>query len=181
MPVPDAATPIVERTGGGEARGTQSFVHILALCWRRPSLLGLELLWRWSYGIPLLVVLWFVGQHLWAETAAKLEATGVFQFSLQDPMQGAVQVSDAIDVLKTPVLHIAVWLLPLSMVAWAVAAGLGRSSVLRAYRPETPRRWPAMIVLQLLRVVALFGTFVLWFVAIRWAANFTLAAGDHRE
>ena len=33
-----------------------------------------------------------------------------------------------------------------------------------------------MIVLQLLRVVALFGTFVLWFVAIRWAANFTLAA-----
>ncbi|MGB9031522.1 MAG: hypothetical protein WCC27_15480 [Acidobacteriaceae bacterium] len=168
---------MIEKTGRGEARGTQSFVHILALCWRRPSLLGLELLWRWSYGIPLLVVLWFAGQHLWGETAAKLEATGVFQFSLQDPMQGAVQVSDAIDVLRGPVLHIAVWLLPLSMLAWAVAAGLGRSSVVRAYRPETPRRWAAMIVLQLLRVVALCGTFVLWFVAIRWAANFTLAVG----
>jgi hypothetical protein len=177
MAAPDAAAPIVERTGGGEARGTQSFVHILALCWRRPSLLGLELLWRWSFGVPLLVVLWFTGQHIWAETAAKLEATGVFQFSLQDPMQGAVQVSDAIGVLKVPVLHIAVWLLPLSMLGWAVAAGLGRSSVLRAFRPETPRRWAAMIVLQLLRIVALFGTLVVWFVAIRWAANFTLAVG----
>jgi hypothetical protein len=177
MAAPDAAAPIVERTGGGEARGTQSFVHILALCWRRPSLLGLELLWRWSFGVPLLVVLWFTGQHIWAETAAKLEATGVFQFSLQDPMQGAVQVSDAMGVLKVPVLHIAVWLLPLSMLGWAVAAGLGRSSVLRAFRPETPRRWAAMIVLQLLRIVALFGTLVVWFVAIRWAANFTLAVG----
>jgi hypothetical protein len=172
-----AAAPIVEKTRRGEARGTQSFVHILALCWRRPSLLGLELLWRWSYGIPLLVVLWFAGQHIWAETAAKLEATGVFQFSLQDPMQGAVQVSDAIDVLKAPVLHIAAWLLPLSMMAWAVAAGLGRSSVLRAYRPETPRRWAAMIVLQLLRIIALFGTLVVWFVAIRWAALFALGSG----
>jgi hypothetical protein len=173
-----AGAPIVEKTRRGEARGTQSFVHILALCWRRPSLLGLELLWRWSFGVPLLVVLWFTGQHIWVETAAKLEATGVFQFSLQDPMQGAVQVSDAIGVLKAPVLHIALWLLPLSIVAWAVAAGLGRSSVLRAYRPETPRRWAAMIVLQLLRIVALFGTLVVWFVAIRWAANFTLAAGE---
>ena len=95
-------------------------------------------------------------------------------------MQGAVQVSDAIDVLRAPVLHIAAWLLPLSIVAWAVAAGLGRSSVLRAYRPETPRRWAAMIVLQLLRIVALFGTLVVWFVAIRWAANFTLAGGAAR-
>jgi hypothetical protein len=181
MAAPDAAAPIVEKTGGGEARGTQSFVHILALCWRRPSLLGLELLWRWSYGIPLLVVLWFAGKDIWAETAAKLGATGVFQFSLQDPMQGAVQVSDAIDVLRAPVLHTAAWLLPLSMLAWAVAAGLGRNSVLRAYRPETPRRWPAMIVLQLLRVVALCGTFTLWFVAIRWAALFTLSTGAAGE
>jgi hypothetical protein len=176
-----AAAPIVEKTKQGEARGTQSFVHILALCWRRPSLLGREVLWRWSYGIPLLVVLWFAGQHIWAETAAKFEATGVFQFSLQDPMQGAVQVSDAIDVLRAPVLHIAAWLLPVSMLAWAVAAGLGRSSVLRVYRPETPRRWLAMIVLQLLRIVALCGTLVVWFGAIRWAALFALGTGAAGE
>jgi hypothetical protein len=170
-----AAAPIVEKTGGGEARGTQSFVHILALCWQRPSLLGRELLWRWSFGIPLLVVLWFAGQRIWAETAARLAGTGIFEFSLEYPMQGAVQISDAIDVLKAPVLHVAVWLLPVAMVAWAAAAGLGRSWVLRAYRPETPRRASAMIVLQLLRIVALFGTLAVWFVAIHWAAHFSLA------
>lgn len=170
-----AAAPIVEKTGGGEARGTQSFVQILALCWQRPSLMGRELLWRWSFGIPLLVVLSFTGQRIWAETAARLAGTGIFEFSLEYPMQGAVQISDAIDVLKVPVLHVAVWLLPVAMLAWSVAAGLGRSSVLRAYRPETPRRSGAMIALQLLRIVALFGTLVVWWVAIRWAAHFSLA------
>ena len=171
------AAPIVEKTARGEARGTQSFVHILSLCRREPSLVGLELLWRWSFGIPLLAVLWYVGQHIWAETSTALERTGVFEFSLQYPMQGALQVSDAIDVLKPPVLHAAAWLLPLSIVAWSVAAGLGRNAVVRRYRPETPWRTGSMILLQLLRVIALLGTYALWFAAVRWAANYTLATG----
>jgi hypothetical protein len=158
-------------------RGTQSFVHILELCWRRPSLLGVELLWRWSFGVPLLGVLWFEGLRIWSATSARLEATGIFEFSLQYPMQGALQVSDAIDVLKPPVLHAAAWLLPVSVLAWAVAAGLGRNAVLRRYRPGTARRPSAMIALQLLRVVAVCGSFAIWFVAIRRAANFTLANG----
>ena len=33
-------------------RGTQSFVHTLSSCWSRPSLTGLEIAWRWLYGIP---------------------------------------------------------------------------------------------------------------------------------
>jgi len=85
-------------------------------------------------------------------------------------MQGAVQVSDAIDVLKAPVLHIAAWLLPLSMMAWAVAAGFGAQLGFASVSPETPRRWAAMIVLQLLRIVALFGTLVCVVCCDRWAA-----------
>jgi hypothetical protein len=150
-------------------------VQIMALCWRRPSLLALELAWRWSFGIPLLAVMWFAGAHIWAETAARLRATGVFEFSLQYPMQGAEQISDAIDVLQGPVLHVAAWLLPAAMLVWAVAAGLGRNAVLRRYRPSTPWRVGAMIALQVLRVVALCATFAVWFAAIRWAANFTLS------
>ncbi len=160
----------------GVPRGTQSFVQILALCWRWPSLLVLELLWRWSFGIPLLAVMWFTGAHIWAETAPRLRATGVFEFSLEYPMQGAEQVSDAIDVLQGPVVHAAAWLLPLAIVAWAVAAGLGRNAVLRRYRPSTPWRVGAMITLQLLRVIALCVTFAVWFAAVHWAANFTLAS-----
>jgi hypothetical protein len=174
MAAAGSGNPSVRRT---VTRGTQSFVHILELCWRRPALLGLELLWRWSFGIPLLVLLWFEGLRIWSATAGRLEATGVFDFSLQYPMEGALQVSDAIGVLKPPVLHVAAWLLPVSMLAWGLAAGLGRNAVLRRYRPETPRQPATMIVLQLLRVVALCGSFAVWFAAIRWAANFALANG----
>ena len=172
MAVADSGRPGVARA---PTHGTQSFVQILALCWRRPSLVGLELLWRWSFGIPLLAVSWLEGQRIWAQNAAQLESTGIFQFSLQYPMQGALQISDAIDVLSPPVLHVAVWLLPLSTLAWSLAAGLGRNAMLRRYRPETPRRPAAMIVLQLLLVIALSATFAVWFMAVRWAANFTLA------
>ncbi len=165
----------MQRTATGETRGTQSFVHILALVWRRPSLVGLEILWRWTFGIPLLAVLWYVGIYIWVEREALLRATGVFQFSLVNPMQGALQVSDAIDVLQAPVLHAVAWILPIAMLAWATASGIGRNTVLRHYRPQTPRRPAAMIALQLLRGVALCATYVVWLEAIHWAANFTLS------
>jgi hypothetical protein len=174
----DAAGSGISAAVRATPRGTQSFVQILALCWRRPSLLGVEILWRWSFGVPLLLVLGWQGQRIWSAARAGLEATGVFQFSLQYPLQGALQVSDALDVLGPPVLHAAAWLLPAGIAAWAVAAGLGRNAVLRGYRPETPRRPATMIVLQLLRVVALCTTFVVWFEAVRWAANFTLATAS---
>ena len=162
-------------------RGTQSFVQILALVWRRPSLVGLELAWRWSFGIPLLAVLWLTGQHIWTETAPLLRATGVFGFSLENPFQGAEEVADAIDVLKVPVLHAAEWLLPLAVLAWAAAAGLGRNMVVRRYRPETPLRPWTMIALQLLRALALCATYGVWVVAVQWAANFTLSASAATE
>lgn len=170
-----AAAAGVPRTAQGEPRGTQSFVQILALVWRSPSLVALELLWRWSFGIPLLALLAWEGTRIWAETAVKLRATGVFDFSLQYAWQGALQVSDAIDVLKPPVLHAALWLLPLAIAAWAVASGLGRNAVVRRYRAETRWRPMSMVVLQLLRGVALCGSYVVWYLAVRGAANFTLA------
>ncbi len=170
-----AAAAGVPRTAQGETRGTQSFVQILALVWRRPSLVALELLWRWSFGIPLLALVGWEGRRIWAQTAVKLRATGVFDFSLQYPWQGALQVSDAIDVLKLPLLHAAEWLLPLAIIAWAVVSGLGRNAVVRRYRAETPWRPLSMVVLQLLRGAALCGSYIVWYLAVRGAANFTLA------
>ena len=156
-------------------RGTQSFVHILGRCWRRPSLLARELLWRWMFGLPLLAVLWLEGQRIWAETAAWLHGTGIFEFSLQYPMQGVVQVADAIAVLRPPVRHTAQWLLPAAMLAWSIAAGLGRNLVLRRYAPSLPWRPLRMILLQLIRIVALVGSFAVWYAVIHWAANYSLS------
>lgn len=171
----EAASAVVPRTAQGAPRGTQSFVQILGMCWGRPSLTALELVWRWSFGIPLLALLGWEGMRIWAETAAQLRATGVFEFTLEYPMRGALQLSDAIDVLKRPVLHAATWVLPLALVAWAVASGLGRNAVVRRYHAETPWRPGGMIVLQLLRGVVLCGSYGVWYLAVRWAANFTLS------
>jgi hypothetical protein len=171
---PEHALPVAVRE---TPRGTQSFVQILALVWRRPSLVALEVLWRWSFGIPLLALLGWEGTRIWTEQTAKLKATGVFDFSLQYAWQGALQLSDAIDVLKPPVLHVLAWLLPLAIVTWAIASGLGRNAVMRRYRPETSWRPAAMIALQMLRGLALCATYAMWFAIVRWAANFTLAQG----
>lgn len=181
MRAPSSAVPVVaaepHATAAGlrTTRGTQSFVQILALCWRRPSLLIRELLWRWSFGIPLLALLWLTGHRIWLETAARLQATGIFQFSLEYPLQSALQVAEAIAVLRPPLVHAAAWLVPAAMLAWAAAAGLGRNAVLRRYDPALPWRPGAMFALQLLRVVVLCASFALWFAAIRWAADFSLS------
>lgn len=171
MPDVEHALPPAMRAA---SRGTQSFVQILAVCWRRPSLLGLELLWRWAFGIPLTAAVGWAGWHIWAESAERLRATGVFDFSLMYPMQGALQVSEAVSVLRGPVLDALAWLLPAGIALAAVAGGLGRNAVLRRYKAELPWKPVAMIALQLLRMVALVASFVAWFGLIRWSANVSL-------
>lgn len=163
------------RAAVSAAPGTPSFVQVLKLCRKRPSLLARELLWRWLYGLPLLAVLAWEATRIGAETGAAVQATGVDQFSLEYPMRGAVAFSQAWAILWTPVIHVLAWLLPLAMVGWAVAAGLGRNLLVRGYDRTQPWRPGAMIVLQMLRAVALFAIVVFWFSAIRWAADFSLS------
>ena len=159
-------------------RGTQSLVHTLAECWSRPSLLALEIAWRWLFGAPALLLLWFEGARILTATASQLEATGIEQFTLQDPMRCAVMVADAYAILKPPVLHAAVWLVPLLAIGWSIVSGIGRNLVLRRY--DDTLRWKPLplVVLQLLRVTALGSSFAGWFLAIRWAANFTLSGAE---
>jgi hypothetical protein len=158
-------------------RGTQSFVHILHNCWRRPSLLALEVLWRWLFGIPLIIVLGWQGWRIYSATAPQLAGTGILDASIADPMRAAVALSDVYAILAPLILHTLLWLVPVAIVAWAVISGIGRNAVLRRYDPSLPRRWGALIIMQLLRVIFLAGSFVFWFAAIQWAGATTLS-GD---
>ena len=171
-PISQSVTP-AQRT-----RGTQSFVHILAACWRRPSLLALELLWRWLFGIPLLAVLALTALRIWTETATQIRATGIFEFNLQFALNGALSIAETYQILRSPILHVSAWLLPLAIVAWSIAAGLGRNAVLRRYAPHLPWRPAVSIALQFLRILALCATFVLWFVCIQGAAHIALAGAS---
>lgn len=155
-------------------RGTQSFLHVLRECWRRPSLLALEVLWRWLFGVPLMAVLAWEGWSIYASTAAQISASGVNDLSIADPMRAAVVLSNVYGILAPPIFHLLQWLVPAAILAWAVISGIGRSAVLRRYDHSLPRRWGALTILQLLRVIFFGGSFVLWFVGLRWAAATTL-------
>ncbi len=151
-----------------------SFIGVLQQCRKHPSWLALELLWRWGYGIPLLAVIAWEAQRIGTETAARVQATGVGNFSLQAPMAGALAIGEAYSILWPPVMRLLAWLLPCAIVGWALAAGVGRNLVLRRYDRRLPWRPGVLVVLQLLRAAGLFAMVVAWFSAIRWAANFSL-------
>ena len=170
--------PARSLTAQGETRGTQSFVHILAACWRRPSLLALELLWRWVFGIPLLALLAWEGLRIWSATGEQVRGTGIFEFSLQFPLNGALAIAESWEILRGPVFHALTWLLPVAVAAWSVAAGLGRNALVRRYTLQAEWRPGASIALQLLRCLALCGAILLWFRAIQWAAHVALAGAS---
>jgi len=159
-------------------RGTQSLVHTVADCWSRSSLLVLEVTWRWLFGIPALLLVYYQAARIIAATADQLKATEIDQFTLQDPMRGAVMIADAFAVLKTPILHTLIWLAPLLAIGWSIASGIGRNLVLRRYDPGLPMKPLQLFALQLLRVIALGGSFVGWFFTIRWAANYALSGSE---
>jgi hypothetical protein len=158
--------------------GTQSFVRVLSECWSRPSLLALEVLWRWLFGIPFLAMLVWQGLRVYTAIAGQLAAAGVNQLSLADPVSAASIIADAYAIVEPPILHLATWLVPAAALGWAVASGLGRNAALRRYDPSLPRRRMALSALQLLRIVFLGASFWLWFAAVQWAANYSLSGDE---
>jgi hypothetical protein len=159
-------------------RGTQSFVHVLSECWSRPSLVAIEILWRWLLGIPFLVILGWQSLHIYAAIANQLAAAGIDQFSIVDPMRAAEIASDVYAVVAPPVFRTALGLGPIALLVWAVVSGVGRNAVLRRYDRSLPQRGIALGALQLLRVVFLGGSFWFWFAAVHWAANYSLSGDE---
>lgn len=176
---PSASEPLEVQRANSRApviRGTQSFLTTLSDCWRSPSLVGLEIAWRWGIGIP---TLGLVGWEIYRILASvSLASTGIDRFSLVDTVVAAQVISAVVDVLLPRVEQVARWLAPLLVLAWAVASGLGRSLVLRKYDPDL-RSAPWLLVrMQLLRIVMLGASFAVWFLMLRWAAWSSLGGSD---
>ena len=156
----------------GNVRGTQSFVHTLSACWKRPSLTALEVLWRWAYGIPVLLVLRYEGLKILQETPVDWAA--LRSMTVLDPMAAAGTVAKAMMALLPPMLNVALWLAPLLVVVWVVVSAVGRTVVMRRVDGRLHARLGTLIVLQAVRVVALVGSFLVWFWGMEWAAGLTV-------
>jgi hypothetical protein len=154
-------------------RGTQSLVYLCAFCWKRPSLLGWELLWRWGFGIPAAAILYQQGVRIAASVSLSQESLS--NLSLSDPLGAGQQLTAAAAALTPHLVRAALWLGPCLAVAWAVASGLGRSAVLRRLDPALRPAPLTLILLQLLRIATLAAVCVGWYRAIVWAANTALS------
>jgi hypothetical protein len=164
-------------------RGTQSFVHTLSACWRRPLLTALEVAWRWAYGAPALALVAHEGLRVLRETPVDVGA--LQRMSVLDPMSAAATLVETTAMLLPPVLKVAEWLAPLLLVAWVIASSLGRTMVLRRVDAGLHARPGTLIVLQTIRMVALAGSFAAWFACLRADAGATIngpiAAGREPE
>jgi hypothetical protein len=158
----------------GTVRGTQSFVHTLTACWKRPSLTALEVLWRWVYGIPALLVLRYEALKILRETP--VDVVALQNMTVLDPMGSAATMAKAMMVLLPPVLRLAMWLAPVMVVVWVLVSSVGRTVVMRRVDSRLHTRLGTLIVLQAVRVAALLGSFAVWFWCMEWAADVTVTS-----
>jgi hypothetical protein len=154
---------------GAPVRGTQSFVHTLAACWKRSSLTALEVLWRWAFGAPALALIVYEALGVWR--TAQVDPLALRQISLLDPVSAAATLTQTTMQLLPPVLHVARWLIPLLLVAWIIVSSFGRVAVLRRYDAQLHARPVTLMLLQAARLAALLGSFALWFTCLQAASG----------
>jgi len=153
-------------------RGTQSFVHLLGSCVRKPQLLAIELAWRWIFGIPALLICYYQLTALIARTP--LVPGSLDSFSLADPNAAALAYANTSAALLPGLQQLAIWLGPILAIGWAFSSGIGRSILLRRMVPGSAPEPGTLIGLQFVRIAALAGLCLAWFAAIHWAARATL-------
>ncbi len=143
------------RTGAsvGPVRGTQSFVGTMTDCIRHPSLVGLEVLWRWVFWS---MVLAKPAHSLYAIVLQVVTAfqTGGF------PGLGHV-LAPFPESLRAWVFGHAT-LLPVMWLLWIVLAAAGRGAVLRRIDGRLKPSLPAMMVLAGLRWGLWAAVVALW-------------------
>jgi hypothetical protein len=149
-------------------RGTQLLVEHMGSVMRRPSLVFLEIAWRWLIGVPIVLVFWEQAQRILA--AYPLENSGFNSLDAENPWVAAVQLSGVWDYYAPHVLAVARWLLPAAILAWIVISGLGRNLVLMRMERRLRFRPLTLLGLQAAWVGLLVVTFWCWLRTMQWAA-----------
>ncbi len=127
-------------------RGTQSLVGQMGWVFAHPSLTAIEVGWRWTFGLPFLIVALL--EAIKVLIALPPETSGLSTIDLQNPWVAATQLSSAWTLYQPHLAAVLRWLLPAAALAWVVVSGLGRCLLLKRMEPSLRFRPLAMIVLQ---------------------------------
>ena len=131
--------------GRAPVRGTQSFVGVMSEVWRRPSLTGTEIAFRWLACAPLLIYAWRHGG-----SAALADPAQAFA-SLQMQLRGSLAFGGRSLAMLAGFL---VW--------WSLFSTLSRRVLLRRAGGRTASL-PTLFTLTLLRVFSFSAIVGLWF------------------
>jgi len=158
-------------------RGTQLLVAHISEVFKHPSLIAIEVAWRWLFGIPFLLVCWRQAQKIL--TAYPLESSGFNSIDTQNPWVATVQITNVASFYEPHIVAMLRWLLPWTVLAWVVVSGLGRNLLLRRMEARLPFRPIAVIVLQAAWLALLALVLWAWFGSMQWAAATHIAvAGE---
>lgn len=164
-------------------RGTQLLVEHMSNVFRRPSLIAIEIAWRWLFGVPFLLVCWKQAQQMLA--AFPLESSGFNSLDTQNPWIAAAQIANVASYYEPHLLAVLRWLLPAAALAWVVLSGVGRNLLLRRMEanrsPCLPFRPIATIVLQAAWLILLALTLWGWFRSMQWAAATHISASGEPD
>ena len=135
---------------------------------KRPSLLFIEIGWRWFVGIPILLVVWRQAQQILA--AYPLDSSGFNSIDSQNPWLAAVQIANVWNYYVPPVAAVLRWLVPSAALAWVIVSGIGRNLLLRRIDSRLRFRPIAFIALQVLWMILLAATFWAWYRSLQWVS-----------
>ena len=158
---------------GTNERVTQSFVGTLSWCWRRPLLTAIEVLWRWVYGVPVLLLLRYEAERIFLATP--LDYAALREMTLLDPMRSSMTLAKAMLLLAPPLWAVAVWLVPVLLVSWVVVSSLGRTLVLKRVDAQLHARPGTLMILQAIRLAALCGSLAVWLWSLQAAAEVAIS------
>jgi len=150
-------------------RGTQLLVEHMGEVFRRPSLVAIEVGWRWLFGIPFLLVC--SNQTRRILTAFPLESSGINEGDTHNPWIAAAQLSNLVSFYKPHVALVLRWLLPGAAVLWTIVSGLGRALLLCSMKPRLPFRPITLIFLHATWLALFVITFWGWFRSMQWVAS----------
>jgi hypothetical protein len=136
----------------------------MAAVWRRPSLTGLEIAWRWVFGGLAVAAMWIFARDLVMLWVMKLHDIAAILARGRLVLRGTTDV------------HMYQWALVATIAGWAVFAGLGRGVVLRRWDRSLSAKRVPMMLLALLRVFVYAALVVLWFTVLVHIAQRTVWA-----
>jgi hypothetical protein len=138
----------------------------------RPLLTGHEVLWRWTFGIPFVIVVLL--EAIKILVALPPASSGLSSLDPQNPWVAAVQLSNAWALYKPHVAAVLHWLMPTAALAWVVVSALGRGLLLKRMEPSLRFRPFSMIVLQAAWLALFLFTIWGWLRSIAWVAAATI-------